>query len=59
MKKLIILALFSFLLFTILSCKNNSKKINELKVSYSVDTLFYQGGLDLRESSGSINALDI
>ncbi len=59
MKKIKDIALSFLLLFAILSCKNNNKKINDLKVSYTVDTMYYQGGLDLRESSGSINALDI
>lgn len=53
------LTLISLLLLTILSCNNNIKKTNNLRYSYTVDTLFYKDGLDLRESSGSINALDI
>lgn len=50
---------FLVLLAVFTSCKNYDCKINNIKYSYVVDTLFYKDGLDLRASSGSINSLDI
>ena len=59
MKNKINLILFVLLIIIITSCKNTSNKTNDIKFTYLVDTLYYQDGLDLRKSSGSINSLDI